>query len=93
MADIAATIAKLATSTAAPQSTGERQARNWFECSKRKLAQHIQRGTFSRSAAVSLLRQNARDFAKLANVQYDDATLSLASDMLCDYVITINATE
>lgn len=82
-----------AIATLAINGTGTAQARNWFECSKRKLALHIKRGTFERGAAISLLRINARDFAKCNGLAYDSAALSLASDALCDYVISINATE
>ena len=80
-----------AIATLAINGTGTAQARNWFECSKRKLALHIKRGTFERGAAISLLRINARDFARCNGLEYDSAALDSAAKSMCDYILT--ATE
>ena len=70
---------------AAINGRGSIQARNWLECSKRKLIQQIARGTFQRGTAIILLKSNARDFAKSNGLVYDRITLYRAAKLICDW--------
>lgn len=74
---------------AAINGNGSLQALNWLQCSKRSILTRLRNGTFQRSRAVTLLRGNARDFARCNGLAYDATALDQAAELICDWILTV----